>query len=109
MSYEVGAFKIVRVLIWLGRFRAHGKRVGLVPKLVWRVELEAELRLVWWPASTAMSKLAWRTLGSSACRDEADCGGASSSDRAGVGGHSRLNQSKNDLGNFHALKRPRFS
>ena len=28
-----------------GRFWAHGKRVGLVPKLAWRVKLVAELRL----------------------------------------------------------------
>ena len=47
----------------MGRFGAHRKRVGLVPKLVWRVKLVAELRPgvmteTEVPASSAMSRLA---------------------------------------------------
>ena len=38
------AFKILGCWRGAARFKAHGERVGLVPKLVWRVKLVAELR-----------------------------------------------------------------
>src|SRR5215213_4581527 len=38
------AFKILGCWWGSARFWAHGKRVGLVPKLVWRVKLVAALR-----------------------------------------------------------------
>jgi hypothetical protein len=38
------AFKILGCWRGTARFKGHGERVGLVPKLVWRVKLVAELR-----------------------------------------------------------------
>jgi hypothetical protein len=40
----LGAFKILGCWGGAARFEAHGERVGLVPNLVWRVKLVAELR-----------------------------------------------------------------
>jgi hypothetical protein len=51
----------------LGRFKAHGGRMGLVPRLVWRVKLVAELRpgvmMETEVARIATSKVAWLTWG----------------------------------------------
>jgi hypothetical protein len=43
-SLIMRAFKILGWWRGTARFEAHGERVGLVPNLVWRVKLVAELR-----------------------------------------------------------------
>jgi len=67
-SLIMRAFKILGWWRGAARFEAHGERVGLVPNLVWRVKLVAELRPgvlteTEVPASSVTNKLAWLIWG----------------------------------------------